>query len=60
MKIFLIQKKPLQISDNAMINWSIENLTKGYEQGIHKEKQFVDKPVINYSASIVNVEWWVF
>ena len=36
-KIFLIQKKPLQINDNTMMNWPIENLAKDVN------KEFIKK-----------------
>lgn len=42
------------------LNWPTKKLGKGYEQGIHKVKQLIDKPVVNHSASLVNVGTWAF
>lgn len=39
-----------------MINLTPRKLGKGYNQEIDQEKQLTEKPVINYSASSVNVE----
>lgn len=39
-----------------MINVTRGKLGKGYEQEPHKEEHLADKSVINYLASLVNVE----
>ena len=56
MKIFLIQEKPLQISDNTMINWSIENLTKDMnKEFIKKNNSLTSLFSLNSNSRVVDV-----